>query len=151
MNYNKHFEENITDDILDENISRPAFIRSLHLETKTPATPFDQVTSVKKFRKVASLPISDYKNDGLTGNFEPSCENKGLLMKKASSKTQFSTNKIQADIRNLLQKAIQIRNIYSFECELDESPKFGTNECHALQMPKGEEVTVGDLHNPFNC
>ncbi|CAI2368209.1 unnamed protein product [Moneuplotes crassus] len=148
MNNFKNSEENITDDLLNENVTRKAMICSLHRETMVMSTPFGKRSMFKPFRKVVSCPIPDLKREARVDNFESFIENKNPFLKKKSNKTQYCTKNIQEDIRNLLKKAIQIRNLHNFECDLNESPKFGSHGCGADINPKNKEVTVGDLHNP---
>ncbi|CAI2368633.1 unnamed protein product [Moneuplotes crassus] len=142
-------EENIHEDILDEGVERSVLINSLHLETKLSQTPFDPQPRINLLRKTFSGSGVRQGRELCARIFGSSCDAKVALLKKVSARTQPSTKNIHNDVRELLQKAIKLRNSESVEVELDVSPKFGSNQCSDSFKQMSKEVTVGDLLGPF--
>ncbi|CAI2368897.1 unnamed protein product [Moneuplotes crassus] len=167
MDLFKNSEENITDEILDEHVSRPSLIQSLHLDTKCSKAPFDHKLKTMKFRKVTSFPVPDPKTKLPSSDFESSTESRRLSHHKKSAMTESSTKTLQSDIRDLLQKAIQIRKLHTSLSDSQETPTFTHPDrknrqnrqnpknhptyqnLQTHQPPSERLVTVTDLASPF--
>ncbi|CAI2369162.1 unnamed protein product [Moneuplotes crassus] len=145
MNFSSVIDENLSQDILDEDVIAPRRINSLHSEDKISCSPFQRKND--HFRKATSCSVHKNSSNADRQALEI-CKKKAMGVKKFSSQNQCNFKSLQKDIRYLLHQAMKIRNLYDAEFERRIEPKYNDPPQQLLIKSEIRVVTMADIQKP---
>ncbi|CAI2377306.1 unnamed protein product [Moneuplotes crassus] len=114
----EHFEENLSDQLLREDVEVSNIRVSMGIVKNMSSIPFGARYRQNQLKKVASFPVN--KNQVNDWEFQKNCIPKKNTAKRIYSSSLPKTSDIQSDIRALLQKAIKIRHLYNVDSARSE-------------------------------
>ncbi|CAI2370825.1 unnamed protein product [Moneuplotes crassus] len=142
-------EENLSEEILDENVGKLSIMKPFHLENRISSSPFKKRPKKIKLSKISSVPSDNKRYKFWVSQNDPSVKNIRWCGKKESSQSVSTSTNLQSDIRSLLRKAIQLRNHRSYECSGGSNPCVRDSPLDKKAKTVTNEVSMKDIKNPF--
>uniref|UniRef100_A0A7S3KCN9 Uncharacterized protein n=1 Tax=Euplotes crassus TaxID=5936 RepID=A0A7S3KCN9_EUPCR len=106
------------------------------------ATPFQKK---EYFKKAVSLAVQKKVDEDRSHLLEQGKENK---TKKFLTQSYGGHKNLQSDIRNLLHKAMKLRNLYDMEFEHDDKFDWPDSPCQRVDEVDSRVVTMADVQKP---